>query len=162
MESGIQAQYCLNGNFLTRMHPASIGIDLFFFPRSTPPQLSMAANRHVRKRSRFLLAAAPDSSSALLPMPPQPKQDKPSEGPKLQNLARRFWKVAAPYWSSDDKVQARLQLAAVFALTFGTTGISVGFSFLGRDFFNALASTNFPSYSCYCVSYVFDFLLPYL
>ncbi|KAI5674817.1 hypothetical protein M9H77_15181 [Catharanthus roseus] len=157
MESGIQAQYCLNGNFLTRMHPASIGIDLFFFPRSTPPQLSMAANRHVRKRSRFLLAAAPDSSSALLPMPPQPKQDKPSEGPKLQNLARRFWKVAAPYWSSDDKVQARLQLAAVFALTFGTTGISVGFSFLGRDFFNALANKDQEQFTKQLLYYLASF-----
>ncbi|CAL5443448.1 unnamed protein product [Camellia sinensis] len=41
---------------------------------------------------------------------------------------------------SDDKVEAQLQLAAVFALTLGTTGISVGFSFLGRDFYNALAN----------------------
>lgn len=62
------------------------------------------------------------------------------ENPDLQTLFRRFWKVAAPYWSSDDKVQARLQLAGVFALTLATTGISVGFSFLGRDFYNALAS----------------------
>lgn len=58
----------------------------------------------------------------------------------LTTLFRRLWKVAAPYWSSDDKVQARLQLAGVFALTLATTGISVGFNFLGRDFFNALAS----------------------
>ncbi|XP_022149771.1 ABC transporter D family member 2, chloroplastic [Momordica charantia] len=55
-------------------------------------------------------------------------------------LLKRFWKVAAPYWFSDDKVQARWQLAAVFALTLGTTGISVGFNFLGRDFYNALAN----------------------
>jgi len=60
--------------------------------------------------------------------------------PDLQTLFRRFWKVAAPYWNSDDKVQARLQLAGVFSLTLVTTGISVGFNFLGRDFFNALAS----------------------
>ena len=60
--------------------------------------------------------------------------------PDLQTLFRRFWKVAAPYWFSDDKVQARLQLAGVFALTLATTGISVGFNFLGRDFYNALAS----------------------
>lgn len=58
----------------------------------------------------------------------------------MQTLFRRFWKVAAPYWFSDDKVQARLQLGAVFALTLATTGISVGFNFLGRDFYNALAS----------------------
>ena len=62
------------------------------------------------------------------------------KGPDLQTLFRRFLKVAAPYWSSDDKVQARLQLAGVFALTLATTGISVGFNFLGRDFYNALAS----------------------
>lgn len=60
--------------------------------------------------------------------------------PDLQTLVRRFWKVAAPYWFSDDQFQARLQLATVFALTLLTTGISVGFNFLGRDFFNALAS----------------------
>ncbi|KAL0328690.1 UNVERIFIED_CONTAM: ABC transporter D family member 2, chloroplastic [Sesamum calycinum] len=52
---------------------------------------------------------------------------------------QRFWKVAAPYWFSDDKIQARWQLAAVFALTLATTGISVGFNFLGRDFYNSLA-----------------------
>lgn len=60
--------------------------------------------------------------------------------PDIKTLLRRFWKVAAPYWSSEDKVQARLRLAAVFALTLGTTGISVGFNFLGRDFYNALAN----------------------
>lgn len=48
--------------------------------------------------------------------------------------------MAAPYWSSEDKVKARLWLAGVFALTLATTGISVGFNFLGRDFYNALAS----------------------
>ncbi|CAO2816452.1 unnamed protein product [Amaranthus hypochondriacus] len=60
--------------------------------------------------------------------------------PEIGTLYRRFWKVAKPYWFSEDKVQARAQLAAVFALTLGTTGISVAFNFLGRDFYNALAS----------------------
>lgn len=69
------------------------------------------------------------------------QNDEKRKGSDLQTLARRFWKVAAPYWySDDDKKQARLQLAAVFALTFATTGISVGFNFLGRDFYNALSS----------------------
>uniref|UniRef100_A0A7C9ALG3 Uncharacterized protein n=1 Tax=Opuntia streptacantha TaxID=393608 RepID=A0A7C9ALG3_OPUST len=62
------------------------------------------------------------------------------KSPDLETLLRRFWKVAKPYWSSEDKVQARWRLAAVFALTLGTTGISVAFNFLGRDFYNALAS----------------------
>jgi hypothetical protein len=38
-----------------------------------------------------------------------------------------------PYWTeSDVKTAARWKLAGVFALTLGTTGISVLFNFLGR------------------------------
>lgn len=73
----------------------------------------------------------------------------------MQSLVRRFWKVAAPYWFSDDKVVARWRLATVFALTLGTTGISVGFNFLGRDFFNALASMIFsPFFFLFCSLFI--------
>lgn len=77
------------------------------------------------------------------------------ESPDLQTLFRRFWKVAAPYWSSDDKAQAKLQLAGVFALTLATTGISVGFNFLGRDFYNALAS----KFMCIIYIYIYGHLV---
>lgn len=70
----------------------------------------------------------------------EPPPENKKEGSNLQTLINRFWKVAIPYWTSEDKVQARLQLAGVFALTLATTGISVGFNFLGRDFYNALAN----------------------
>ncbi|KAA0033549.1 ABC transporter D family member 2 [Cucumis melo var. makuwa] len=93
-------------------------------------------NRFINVRSS---ASASDLSSST-----QSQQDitTPAQrpGPDLKILLKRLWKVAAPYWFSDDKVQARWQLAAVFALTLGTTGISVGFNFLGRDFYNALAN----------------------
>ncbi|XP_070662805.1 ABC transporter D family member 2, chloroplastic-like isoform X2 [Malus domestica] len=82
------------------------------------------------------------AASGSAPPPPVPPDTEKREVPELQTLLRRFWKVAAPYWSSSDKVQARIQLAVVFALTLATTGISVGFSFLGRDFYNALANKN--------------------
>ncbi|KAK8312176.1 hypothetical protein V6Z12_D01G023200 [Gossypium hirsutum] len=75
----------------------------------------------------------------------------------LNMLFRRFWKVAAPYWFSDDKVQARLQLAGVFALTLATTGISVGFNFLGRDFFNALANKDEEQFSKQLLYYLCGF-----
>ncbi|KAI9161913.1 hypothetical protein LWI28_021973 [Acer negundo] len=84
------------------------------------------------------------STTAAVPFTPEPEPepdpDKNRKVPQLNTLFRRFWKVAAPYWYSDDKAQARLQLASVFALTLATTGISVGFNFLGRDFYNALAN----------------------
>jgi len=39
-------------------------------------------------------------------------------------------------------VEARWKLAGVFALTLTTTAVSVGFNFLGRDFFNSIAEKN--------------------
>ncbi|TKY49481.1 ABC transporter D family member 2 [Spatholobus suberectus] len=101
-------------------------------------------------RRRNLSRCSSSSAAAQSPLPPDPDKENREESdgvvaaqgvsPDLQTLFRRFWKVAAPYWTSDDKVPARLQLAGVFALTLATTGISVGFNFLGRDFFNALAN----------------------
>ncbi|XP_057950010.1 ABC transporter D family member 2, chloroplastic isoform X2 [Malania oleifera] len=90
---------------------------------------------------RSYVSAAAKSASFTSPSssPPQGNDGK-RKGPDLVILLRRLWKVAAPYWFSDDKVQARLQLASVFALTLATTGISVGFNFLGRDFYNSLAN----------------------
>ncbi|KAF9674504.1 hypothetical protein SADUNF_Sadunf10G0134100 [Salix dunnii] len=101
-----------------------------------------SSSRNWNFKNRFRSAAASSASELT-------KLDKGSDNgdgdgqrkvPGLNTLFRRFWKVAAPYWFSEDKEPARLQLAAVFALTLGTTGISVGFSFLGRDFYNALAN----------------------
>ncbi|KAJ4980573.1 hypothetical protein NE237_031410 [Protea cynaroides] len=100
--------------------------------------LGMASEKRARRRrSRLISSATSDASPSS---EPQQNTDSQRKVPDPQTLWRRFWKVAAPYWSSDDKVQARLRLAAVFALTLGTTGISVGFNFLGRDFYNALAN----------------------
>lgn len=67
--------------------------------------------------------------------------------------------MAAPYWSSDDKVTARWRLATVFALTLGTTGISVGFNFLGRDFFNALASMIFRFFYFFVLFLIVDVVM---
>ncbi|XP_034679513.1 ABC transporter D family member 2, chloroplastic [Vitis riparia] len=99
---------------------------------------SLDDNFNITSSSAAVTASSPSSP------PPQPEKEEEDDvkrkAPDIPTLFRRFWKVAAPYWWSDDKVQARLQLAAVFALTLGTTGISVGFNFLGRDFYNALAN----------------------
>lgn len=65
--------------------------------------------------------------------------------------------MAAPYWSSDDKTEARLKLAAVFALTLATTGISVGFNFLGRDFYNALANKDQEQFTKQLLYYLAGF-----
>ncbi|OVA13939.1 ABC transporter-like [Macleaya cordata] len=58
------------------------------------------------------------------------KDEVEREAPDLPTLLRRLWKVAAPYWFSEDKTQARLRLAVLFVLSLATTGITVQFSFL--------------------------------
>ncbi|PAN32906.1 hypothetical protein PAHAL_5G520900 [Panicum hallii] len=99
-----------------------------------PPSVASAMRRRGRRR-----AAPPPGAAAGGGEAAAPGSQEKRAGTDLKTLATRFWKVAAPYWWSEDKTQARLRLAAVFALTLGTTGISVGFNFLGRDFYNALA-----------------------
>ncbi|PWA74499.1 ABC transporter family protein [Artemisia annua] len=112
-----------------------------------------------RRRTRFTpLSASP--TTAADPSKPEPvKIDEtvPRKGPDLQTLYRRFYKVAAPFWFSEDKVQARIQLASVFVLTLGTTGISVGFNFLGRDFYNALANKDQAQFTTQLTYYLAAF-----
>ncbi|KAK4386785.1 ABC transporter D family member 2, chloroplastic [Sesamum angolense] len=85
------------------------------------------------------------------------QEDSQRKVPDVQTLLKRFWKVAAPYWFSDDKIQARWQLAAVFALTLATTGISVGFNFLGRDFYNSLANKDQEQFTKQLLYYLASF-----
>ncbi|KAG9448065.1 hypothetical protein H6P81_014193 [Aristolochia fimbriata] len=111
--------------------------------RTPSSHCSVPSNRLISMRRRkFSSVSRIRSSLVTEESSPSPDEDKDAfkSSSDLQTLLRRFWKVAAPYWSSEDKVQARMRLGAVFALTLATTGISVGFNFLGRDFYNALAN----------------------
>ncbi|CAI5938174.1 unnamed protein product [Closterium sp. NIES-64] len=71
---------------------------------------------------------------------PPPPAENERQATQLGTLLKQFVRVAAPYWSSEDKGQARLRLAAVFVFALGCTGVSVLFNFLYRDFYNAIAS----------------------
>ncbi|KAM3329204.1 hypothetical protein ACQJBY_026338 [Aegilops geniculata] len=122
---------------LPRPLPRSLGHSAS--PRFGVPFRRAVAAPAMRRRGRRRAAAAAAAGEASSDSPGPPGGEDKRAGTDLKTLARRFWKVAAPYWWSEDKAQARLQLAGVFALTLATTGISVGFNFLGRDFYNALA-----------------------
>lgn len=61
----------------------------------------------------------------------------------LQQL-QPFLKIAVPFFQSDST--ARNSLALVSALTFVNSAVSVGFSYITRDFYNALNSHNEPAF----------------
>ena len=74
------------------------------------------------------VSSAPDT-----PPPPGAEVD-------LGAVFGRFKQVAMPFWTDPkSSSNARWLLAGVVGLTLGTTAISVGFNFLGRDFYNSIA-----------------------
>ena len=73
------------------------------------------------------------SSGPDTPPPPGAEVD-------LGAVFGRFKQVAMPFWTDPkSSSNARWLLAGVVGLTLGTTAISVGFNFLGRDFYNSIA-----------------------
>ncbi|KAL6783973.1 hypothetical protein ACKKBG_A04255 [Auxenochlorella protothecoides x Auxenochlorella symbiontica] len=95
---------------------------------------------------------------AALPEPTKgPRLAADHEGPSNQPsvILSRLKTLALPYWmESSEKVQARWKLARVLGLTLGTTGISVVFNYLGRDFFNALAAKDQAKFSEMLIKYL--------
>jgi len=53
---------------------------------------------------------------------------------------RRFFRLAIPFFNSEDRWKARLMAFGVIALTLLQTGIAVRLNLWNRDFFNALES----------------------
>ena len=78
-----------------------------------------------------------------LPSPSPPPQSLPplssSSPPDLRlgwNQLKPFLKIAVPFFQTNKKAQE--QLATVLALTLLNSGVSVAFSYVSRDFYNAL------------------------
>lgn len=61
--------------------------------------------------------------------------------PRLAFL-RALWRLAGPYWSSDDKWAGRGLLAAVIDLNLGLIAINVRFNIWNNDFYNAVQEFN--------------------
>ncbi|GJN06434.1 hypothetical protein PR202_ga24163 [Eleusine coracana subsp. coracana] len=129
------------------------GSSSFALARRLPLPLPRSVASAMRRRGRRR-AAPPTPAAAAGGEATATDADDKRDGTDLKTLATRFWKVAAPYWWSEDKTQARLRLAAVFTLTLAITGISVGFNFLGRDFYNALADKDQEKFTTQLLYYL--------
>ena len=62
------------------------------------------------------------------------------------SFLKRAWRLAAPYWKSEERTMAWLLLAAVIALALGLVYLDVLFNYWNRDFYNALQAKSFPDF----------------
>jgi putative ATP-binding cassette transporter len=61
-------------------------------------------------------------------------------------LLQRFWKIAKPYWFSEEKRGARGLLALLLLLSLAVNGLNVAISFVSRYFDTALAQKDQPTF----------------
>jgi len=92
-----------------------------------------------RQESNGAAAAVPDSTRS------EEKEDDSlaaieAQRTDVNRIASLFWALATPYWKNE--VSARWALARVLALSGLQAGVSVCFSYVGRDFWNALSTKN--------------------
>ena len=68
--------------------------------------------------------------------------------------------LVRPYWvDNPDATKVRIALGGVVFLSLCTTGVSVAFNFLGRDFFNALSSKDEATFYSQLVKYLAGFAI---
>ncbi|CAG9461354.1 unnamed protein product [Pedinophyceae sp. YPF-701] len=120
--------------------------------------------RGLQRRDARVFASSEDATKEMTP----PKQANGSssgsggkrEGPStdLRVILARLRKLVLPYFTDPSSAkEARLKLAGVVALTLATTGVSVAFNFLGRDFFNALSTKDVDKFYHQLVLYLAGF-----
>mmetsp|Transcript_3900 Transcript_3900/g.9418 ORF Transcript_3900/g.9418 Transcript_3900/m.9418 type:complete len:808 (-) Transcript_3900:48-2471(-) len=69
-----------------------------------------------------------------------PQQQQQLDWKKISNQSKLFWNMAYPYF--EESKAGRWLFAGMIGLTLCNSGVSVGFSYIGKDFWNALSSKN--------------------
>ena len=67
-------------------------------------------------------------------------------GKGVRGLLSEAWRIAKPYWVSDQKWLALILLAAVITLTLGQVGLNVAFNYWRNTFYNALQNLDEHSF----------------
>ena len=83
-----------------------------------------------------------DSSNDLQQQQPQQQQQQQQQldWKKVVEQSKLFWNMAYPYF--EESKAGRWLFAGMIGLTLLNSGVSVGFSYIGKDFWNALSAKN--------------------
>ena len=71
----------------------------------------------------------------------------------LGSFLKDAWRLAAPYYRSEDKWAAWALLLVVLALNLSTVGMSVVLSYWNREFFNTLQAKDFAAFTDLLLTY---------
>lgn len=97
---------------------------------------------HVGLRQSSTIAISTSTSATATKSSPHSPADV-----DRATLFRRFGSVAMRYWTDESqRSDALTRLGGVVALTLGTTGVSVGFSFIGKDFWTSLSEKSVDAF----------------
>ena len=66
--------------------------------------------------------------------------------PSIMTLPRDAWRLARPYFSSEERWSARGKLAAIIALNLAMVGMDVVLNFWNRAFYNSLQDKDWDSF----------------
>lgn len=64
------------------------------------------------------------------------------KGKDVRGLVSETWRIAKPYWSSDEKWSATALFAAIVILTLGQVGLNVAFNYWRNAFYNTFQSVD--------------------
>ena len=79
------------------------------------------------------------------PIPPDARSGEPVKR-ELISFLRDAWRLAVPYFRSEEKWSARGLLLVIVAMNLSLVGMSVVLSFWNREFFNSLQNKDWESY----------------
>ncbi|WP_051259123.1 ABC transporter ATP-binding protein/permease [Chitinibacter tainanensis] len=72
--------------------------------------------------------------------------DHVERAPTVRHLFRNFWRIAKPYWVSEDKYYAWGLLLVIICLSLGVVFMNVQFNKWNNEFYNSLQDYNLPAF----------------
>ncbi|WP_348945322.1 ABC transporter ATP-binding protein/permease [Chitinibacter sp. FCG-7] len=76
-----------------------------------------------------------------------------AKAPTVRHLFRNFWRIAKPYWVSEDKLHAWGLLALIISLSLGLVYMNVQFNKWNNDFYNSLQDYNLPAFKAAIIKF---------
>lgn len=115
----------------------------FHSPRTIQGNTNLQTNTAAIKthsNNRNALFSSKDDADIEEKTEAQKQQEQQLDWNKISKQSKLFWNMAYPYF--EECKSGRWLFAGMIGVTLLNSGVSVGFSYIGKDFWNALSSKN--------------------